>query len=323
LESFVKSKEDKNLILLGLKRVMTLEGTDQWVLVKIEELIIERLMQRQKEFATIFNADNNAVLVNAFILARYLDIRLEDGEKILKEDPSPIYEDIIDISLPNDLISPISYIIALDLLNRMKESMEIKKLKYEQNVEAKTTKTEQKKQEVKRDQESSTLNFIEKKITSTIMVIRNGAINPAGLYWSEKDQKMAMDNIKMHSELKNRLICTECGEDVSQNSCSTHSNNKKTATVLDLFSQYYGFSLNRIKELWPTLKIPSYEEIHAEVLDWMNEIMKRRLRTDITDANADQIIEGERVQIAQKIAQAIGEYLDKAIYKKFKETLKT
>jgi len=49
LETYVKCKEDKGLFLLGLKRIYESGEQEKWVMVKIEELMIERMMNRQKE----------------------------------------------------------------------------------------------------------------------------------------------------------------------------------------------------------------------------------------------------------------------------------
>jgi len=50
--------------------------------------------------------------------------------------------------------------------------------------------------------------------------------------------------------------------------------------------------------------------------------MSRRLRKDIEPEDSLEIIDGERIEVAKEIAQVIGEYFDKVIYKKFKKTLK-
>ncbi len=116
LETYVKLKEDKNLCLLGLKRIMDSNETDSWVIIKIEELIIRRILNRQEELATIFNAENQAYLVNAFILSRLIDSTLDVCQNQLLNENSPIYEDMAEISLPKDKISPVSYIIALEFI---------------------------------------------------------------------------------------------------------------------------------------------------------------------------------------------------------------
>jgi hypothetical protein len=322
MESFEKLKEDKNLYLLGLKRILDSGETDRWVLIKIEELMIERLMKRQEELAIVFNAENLPFLVNAFIWARLNDLTTQECITMLTKDPSPIYEGIGEYPLPADMVSPVSYIIAFDLLQRMKITQELKKMKVEQRQELKDNALEQKKQELKKAQELNTLNFIEKKITSTIMIIKNGEMNPTALYWSEKDQKMAAENIKLHSELKGRSICRQCFKDTTDGPCKEHNSASVPANTFDLLCQFYAFSLQKISELWPKLKVPEAGEIREEVRMWLSEASQRRLHREFQEKDAEQIIEGERVEAAKKIAQSVGEYLDKALYKKFKDTSK-
>jgi hypothetical protein len=321
LETYVKSKEDKGLILLGLRRIFSANENEKWIEVKIEELILERIMNRQRELATIFDAKNQSFLVNSFIFARLMDLSIDSSNSILKNDPSPFYEEFIDLNLPQDFISPVSYVFAFDIFRRFKESQELLILQREQFQESVEEKSEQQRVQVKEIQELNTLNWIEKKITSAIMTVGRRD-NPTSLYWSEKDQKITIDNIKMHSELENRLICPDCGFDCTDKACPDHQEEKRTALPIDLFSQYYLFALSRIKELWKKIKIPDYEEIFSEVHDWLNDAMKTRLRKDIAIEDTKNIIEGERREVAKEIATSIGGYLDKAIYKKFKAGLK-
>lgn len=323
LETFIKTKEDKGLYLLGIKRILDIKEVEEWVPIKIEELMIERLKIRQNELTTIFNAENNAFLVNAFIVARLFDIPLNIATDQLKKERCTIYGDDIDLPLPQDTVSPVSYIIALDIVNRLKSGQEMKQTQKEQIQESNAEQREKQHDEIKKVQESSTLNWIEKKITATMVSVKSSNLNPTSLYWSEKDGKIAVENLKLHSELKDRKICTECGNDITQSPCVQHQMTKeKRASPLDLFCQYYIFALSRIQTLSSKVKIPPYQEIGPEILAWMNEAMNRRLRKEITAEDADKIIEGERIEVAKKIAQSIGEYLDKALYKIFKEQLK-
>jgi len=324
LETYVKTKEDKGLFLVGIKRILDIKEQEEWVPVKIEELMIERLKNRQAELSTIFNAENNAFLVNAFIVARLFDLPLNTAIEQLTTDRTTIYGDDLDLPLPKDTISPISYIIALDIVNRLKSSQEMKQTQKEQFQESTAAQVEKQHDEIKKVQESSTLNWIEKKITATMVSVKSANLNPTSLYWSEKDAKIAIENLKLHSELKDKKICAECGYDLTQGPCPQHQLTKeKRATPLDLFNQYYNFALTRIQTLSTKVKIPPYPELGLEILAWMNESMNRRLRKDITPDDADKIIEGERLDVAKKIAQSIGEYLDKALYKIFKEQLKS
>ncbi len=73
LEAYIKISDDKSLFLKGLERIFGTTSTEGWVSVKIEELMIERMLRRQKELSKILNAQNNLFLVNGFILARLTD----------------------------------------------------------------------------------------------------------------------------------------------------------------------------------------------------------------------------------------------------------
>ena len=321
LETYSKLKDDRSLILLGLKRIFDAAGQEEWVNVKIEELIIDRIRSRQRELAIIFNAENQSFLVNAFILARLFDTTLSSGLEILKNEPSAVFEDIVDLSLPHELISPVSYVIGYDILKRFKGQQSLKQMQKEQLKEEKEEKTDKKLVDLKKAQELNTLNFIEKKITSTMMTLKKN-FNPTALYWSEKDQKLTMDSIKLHSELNGRKICSECGFDTTNTNCTLHPNSSKDTTPFALFIQYYSFALKRIKEMWEKTKIPEYQELLDEVKSWMNEAMGRRLIKEVGEEESKQILEGERLEIAKNIAASIGAYLDKALYKKFKDTMK-
>ena len=98
-----------------------------------------------------------------------------------------------------------------------------------------------KKQNVQREelhkaQQANTLNWIEKKITATLMSLKSSNLNPTGLYWSEKDQKIAMDTLKLHSELTDRKICSLCGKDCTEDVCPTHGEEAiRDATALRSF----------------------------------------------------------------------------------------
>ena len=81
--------------------------SEEWIWIKLEELLINRLKKRQKELVLIFNADNKPFLVNGFILARLIDSSLEKTIQIYNNSPSPIYKNVRDIKLRKDLISPI------------------------------------------------------------------------------------------------------------------------------------------------------------------------------------------------------------------------
>lgn len=165
LELYLKVINDKGLTLLALKKMYDTTDSEEWVWIKLEELLIERLIKRQKELVIVFNATNQPFLVNGFILARLKDISLKEGILELKNEKSQIYEGIAPLKLKTDVISPISYCIAYDLIKRFEDFEDLRKLKVEQIIELKEKVKEDKKKELREKQESSTLNWIERRIT--------------------------------------------------------------------------------------------------------------------------------------------------------------
>ncbi len=322
LETYIKIKEDKGLYLLGLRRIFTSTEEEEWVVVNIEELIIQRIMGRQHELSIIFNAETDAYLVNSFILARLLDIDLKSAIKMLKTEPSSVYKNAKELTLPKDLISPRSYIIAYDILTRFKEHQELLLIKKEQIFETKKEKKIQYEKEVKKARTLTTLNWIDKKITSGLISVSAITSNPTKLYWNEKDQRITSENLKLHSELKNIKICSACGKDLTNSHCLDHPGNEKEANPIDLFVSFYTFALSRIKLHWNKIKIPTFEMISNEVLNWAVEISEKRLGKKILPEESTILLEGERLEISNRIASSIGVFLDKALYKKFKASIK-
>lgn len=318
LESYIKIKQDQSIYLLGLKKISS--TNENWVKVKIEELIIERLMKRQRELAIVFNAERDPFLVNGFMLARFLNTKLNDAAEMLKKEPSVVYFGVKPLTLPMDLISPVSYCIAFDLLERYKVSQERRLLHVESIAIKENAKIEEKKAEIKKAQQDSTFNWIDRKISSSIM--RVSSLNPSLLYWTEKDNSMCSDNIKLHSELQNVMLCATCYNLFDNESCPEHPENCRSATSIDLFTHYYYFALNRIKELWQKTKVPTFDELRLEVNDITKEVIANRLKTDPSTINEaeiqSRILEGDRWEIANKISGIIGQKLDKTLYKKFK-----
>ncbi len=322
LETYIKIKEDKGLYLLGFRRIFNSTEEEEWVVVNIEELIIQRIMDRQSELSIIFNAETDAYLVNSFILARLLDIDLKSAMKMLKNESSSVYKDVVELSLPKELISPRSYIIAYDILTRFKENQELLLIKKEQIFETKKEKKIQYEENIKKARTLTTLNWIDKKVTSSLISISAITTNPTKLYWNEKDQRITSENIKLHSELKNIKICLVCGKDLTNSRCLEHPGNEKEANPVDLFTSFYAFALSRIRLHWNKFKLPTYEIISNEVLNWVVEISEKRLGKKILPEESTSLLEGERLEISNNIASSIGIHLDKALYKKFKATMK-
>ncbi len=291
IELFLKITNDKALILVAFKKISGTTESEEWIRIKLEELVINRLLKRQKELVIVFNADNQPFLVNGFILARFMDLSINEGISELKENTSPIYNDIKPLKLKEDIISPVSYCIAYDLVKRFENFEELRKLKVEQIIEEKEKIKIEQKKKIREKQEVSTLNWVERRITSSLMRINSPGINPTQLYWQDKDTKTAADNIKLHSELKGNTI--------------------------DLFSEYFQFAMEKIRG-FSEINIPSNEKISAIVVSIIESELEKRLSHIPSQEEINNMLEGERYQIAKQIAIKIGKLLDKALYNKFK-----
>ena len=293
IESFYKVSNDRSLYLLALKKIFGTTESEEWVRIKLEELIIERIIRRQEELVIVFNASNQPFLVNGFILARLIETSLKEGISELENNPSPIYEDIAILKLKSDLISPISYCIGYDLVKRLEKVEQTRKIEVEHKIEAKEKKKEIESKKLREKQELSTLNWIERRITGSLMRISSPGINPNQLYWQEKDSKTAIENIKLHSELK--------GDPV------------------DLMSEFFNFAVEKIKSFDPKVNLPDYEKIKKMVSELSLNVLNKRVGTNKAPNNKSDLLDGERYIIATQLAKRIGRLLDKALYSKFKK----
>jgi len=289
IESYFKVSNDKSLFLLALKKIFETTDSEEWVKIKLEELIIQRILNRQEELVTIFNATNQPFLVNGFILGRLMNISLKDGIQELKDKNSLIYKDIAPLKLKSDLISPVSYCIGYDIIQRLEIFEESRKIEVEKIIEAKEKEKERKAKKFREEQQLSTLNWIERRITSSLMRINSPGINPNQLYWQEKDTKAATENIKLHSELK--------------------------GDPFDLISQYFNFAVEKIKTFNPDINLPDIVKIKNIINEISQKILAKRIKTL---EEKGMLLDGERYEIASQIAQIIGRLLDKALYSKFK-----
>ncbi|MBN2155010.1 MAG: hypothetical protein JW776_03110 [Candidatus Lokiarchaeota archaeon] len=298
LETYNKVKEDQSRYLTALKKLHEHSEDQQWVVVKIEELIIQRITNRQKELTTIFDADRDPFLVNGFILARFLDTKLSDATKMLETQPSSIYSGIKELRLPSDMISPISYSLAYDLLERYKMLHEKRKLQVEEAKRSEFLKRKQIKDKIREDQNLHTLDWIERRVTSSMMRITSKGITPTTLYWNEeKDGKTCSENMKKHSELG-------------------------TKSTMELFTDYFYFAVSCIKKQWPEFILDSRDSIKDEVYAIISQELSKRIGKIPTEEEIDsEIIEGERWTIANQLSDRIGKQLDKVLYQKFKKHL--
>ncbi len=292
IELYLKVSNDRSLFLLALKKIDGTTYSEEWIKIKLEELIIKRLNRRQEELVIVFNANNQPLLVNGFIFARIMEISLKEAVSELKNNPSPIYEDIAPLRLKSDIISPISYCIGYDIIKRFEKFEKTRKSEVESVIESKEKEKEEKAKKLREEQQLNTLNWIERRITSSLMRINSPGINPNQLYWQEKDTKIATDNLKLHSELKGEPI--------------------------ELISQFFNFAIEKIKNFTPEIKLPEYDKIKDIVNNITEKVLTKRLGKIPTFDQKSNLLDGERYEIGNQIAIKIGRLLDKALYTKFK-----
>ncbi len=293
IELFFKVSNDRSLYLLALKKIFGTTESEEWVRIKLEELIIDRIFKRQEELVIVLNASNQPFLVNGFILARLIETSLKEGISELENDVSPIYEDIASLKLKSDLISPISYCIGYDLVKRLEKVERARKIEVEQKIEEKEKEKEVEAKKIREIQELSTLNWIERRITGSLMRINSPGINPNQLYWQEKDSKTAIENIKLHSELKGDPI--------------------------DLMSEFFNFAVEKIRSFDPKINLPDYEKIRNMVSKLGVDVLNKRGGINKIPKDKPGLLDGERYEIATQLAKKIGRLLDKALYSKFKK----
>jgi hypothetical protein len=293
IELYSKVSNDRSLILLALKKIDGTMDSEEWVRIKLEELIIKRLNRRQEELIVVLNASNQPFLVNGFILARLTENSLQEGIFQLTNNSSMVYENIASLTLRSDLISPISYCIGYDIVKRLEKVEHVRKKDVTQKIEKKKEEKQVQARKIREKQELSTLNWIERRITSSLMRINSPGINPNQLFWQEKDSKTATENIKLHSELKGDSI--------------------------ELMCEFYRFAVEKIKSFDPKIKLPDTEIIIKEVRDISEDVLNKRVNDPKTLKDKPVLLDGERYEISSALSEKIGKLLDKALYSKFKK----
>ena len=102
-------------------------------------------------------------LVNGFILARLCDKSLKDAMETFGTEDSPVYADFASQILPKDSLSPVSYVLAYDILKRFEGFEKTTRLRVEEAIETKAEKKEQVKQQIRAKQDTSTFDWIEQE----------------------------------------------------------------------------------------------------------------------------------------------------------------
>ncbi len=135
---------------------------------------------------------------------------------------------------------------------------------------------------------------------------------------------MVADAIKHHSEIKDFKVCPKCGAELLGKEQCADGTPGKTASVADLFSNFYLFALKKIQSLWPKMRVPEFEDVQKTIiLEDAMDILGPRLGKNIRLEDLETILEGDRVELSQRMAKRIGKILDNAIYKKFRENQRT
>jgi len=293
IESYDKVTNDKGLFLLALTKIEGTLESEEWVNIKFEELIINRIMKRQEELVIVFNASNQVFLVNGFIFSLLLNKSLKESMTELKTQPSYIFSNVAQLSLKADIVSPISYCIAYDIVKRFEKFNEKGKSRVIEVMENVEKEKQEKRRVIREKQEESTFNWIERRITSALMGINRPGINPNQFYWQEKDTKILSESIKIHSESdQNPMI---------------------------KFFEFYKESIDLIKKLESNFKLPIDEKMNEDVSQIIKDVLNERLKHDPSLEEMKAMVDGERFEIAKRISIKIGKILDKVLYFKFKK----
>ncbi|MBN1800721.1 MAG: hypothetical protein JW891_04400 [Candidatus Lokiarchaeota archaeon] len=294
IELYTKISNERSLFLLALKKMNTFKEQEEWLFIKLEELLIKRIINLQNELVLILNSSNKPFLINGFILARLTESTLRSNIKKLKEEPSFFYKNFALLKLDPEKIFPVSYCISFDIIKRFEEFESNRAVAIQKRLELKEMQKQKKIKEFRLEQKTSTLNWIERRITSTLININKPGFNPTQFYWQEKDIKTATEHIKNHSELQGDSI--------------------------DLFCQYFSFAIEKIKNFAPNQNLPDDEKIKFIVKSIAENVLTKRLGSSQQD---NILIDGDKYEIASSIAIRIGKLFDKILYTKFKEKRKT
>ena len=284
---------DKAIFSPALRRADHAKDVEDWGQIKLEELSINRLMKRQEELVVVFNAINQVFLVNGFILSRLTNKSLKESISELKNKESYVYNGIAPLKLKADLVSPISYCIAYDLIKRFENHGDTEKSKIISAKVEKQKKDDDKKKDFHKVKQENPFNWMERKITSTMMGINRPGMNPNQFYWEKKDTKIANEQILNHNSL--------------------------TDDPFNNFCEFYYFAVEKIKSHIENTKLPTREEIETEVSSFINEVLSERLKHSPNPQEIKEMLDSERYKVAKKIALRIGSLLDKALYLKFKQ----
>ncbi|MEM3568437.1 MAG: hypothetical protein QXI20_02735 [Candidatus Jordarchaeales archaeon] len=211
-----------------------------------EELLIELLLQRQKEMCEVF-PKLNAEKICGFIWARQTNRTLNEALEEIKGTPSPLFLGVAGAKLNLGSMPPVSYSAAYDLSQRY---LEFNRMQLEVVQEAREKEAEAK-EIAKREiyERIDPTGLLERKIT--IALRAPTGIEKAELEWSEKDTRKleAMSKIFIGSEI-GKTVCPYCARVVKGNSCPEHGYVEPiTEGPLEALAKFYFLSLKIIEEL--------------------------------------------------------------------------
>ncbi|MHA1144106.1 MAG: hypothetical protein ACTSRW_05155 [Candidatus Helarchaeota archaeon] len=307
IEQYEKLKKDKEIFLLALKKIPQLTESENWIQVKLEDLIIKKIMARQKEFHDLFRF-NNSHLINGFLWARLSNSSFQDASKIIKETPSPVYHGLYQFPLTYEEIPPVSFASAYDLTMRLQASLKLKETKI---IEARA-KSVAKEKPMTKIEDIETFSWIEKRIKTAIM--RVGKISPTDLYWTDEDTKKFGSNFLLHVQVMDaKKICPECGA-IQVDNCPKHQNGSLIRpNKIQAMASYYQFASEKIGS-------KEFSTNRQEVEEITKEVMKERLGRDPIADEYKQLLEGEIRLIGEKLAEKVGQKFNKTLYKKYRKT---
>ncbi|MEJ2278001.1 MAG: hypothetical protein P8Y70_09685 [Candidatus Lokiarchaeota archaeon] len=125
------------------------------------------------------------------------------------------------------------------------------------------------------------------------MRVGSPGINPNQLYWQEKDTKTAIETIKIHGDLSGEYV--------------------------ELLTEYFIFAKEKIEQHYKIIKLPGKEKIVFFIENIVNQVLEKRLGRKPNKEEIKSLLDGEKFEISSQIAKKIGQMLNKALYKKFKD----
>ncbi|MHA1379370.1 MAG: hypothetical protein ACTSRG_13400 [Candidatus Helarchaeota archaeon] len=309
LELFEKIKKDKEIFLIAINRTLETKSSEEWVKVKIEELIIDKIMDRQREIQD-FIENIDPLFINGLIWARLNDKTIINAQQELKNTESPIYDDISSLPLSFTNIPPVSYASAFDMCARMEKSLQKKRKKTAERKKMMIAAQEAESKQVMK--EADTLSWIEKKINMSIM--RVGKIQPTQLYWNEGDTDKISKIILLHTQISKGVnICPECGIFTISNVCENHGPCKpKNASMIEILANFYSFAMEKLKNI-------DFNSAKEFIITKANPILKKRIGRDLQIEDFDNMFEGEIIELGKIIGEDIGQKLNKLLYKTWRK----